>query len=651
MSQEICLPVDDIINSYVHQTTNVKCKTHQVLNKYYLKNKNIFVCEYCGFDNDGPDSFMHMPQILEKYHDEIINLQRHPEYFIPNEFLRTLPDHLKSTKKLNMELSKFNYEYQDFMVGLLPKMMFFVKYKYSLYEIKDLINEVKFTPERKPDLQKIGNYDNKESKLIMLAQYLVSQGVQKNEKINLTESLKKFLEEYQLKMVDLIFLSLEFLQTGYNEILPEIAKLEKRNIGEIPNRDYLLSHITNKKDTELMIQNYLQIIKGKDDEIILLNDSLKNEKFRNTNLEETIKDLNKKLIELQNSIKSKEKLYRERIDELEHTIFSLRQEVEDGGKESLRQQQELIKRFKLSHEEELNKYKAEMEEQKFKQNKEFEVKLIQMRNHNIEIENNYKSIEFLINDSINQANVKRIQELELILEDERDRNHLLSNEYDEKLKHSNDLYINTAREFDDYKKGIAQYDIRLNDLTNECNFLSKENKILKKNLKDKDAFIKKTIDDDRNERLLEKERNEEIQNKLSQSYALNENYQKELQESQNYKKYYDMYLPLKKENDTNILDRVTLLNNNKNLQSHIDLQKKEYQNKLQELERDNLDLRNNYEKSNSLNYNLNLQLASNNRKLELIKKSSEQLKQDIKPFPWIGNENLVKRNGVSHSSQ
>ena len=43
------------------------------------------------------------------------------------------------------------------------------------------------------------------------------------------------------------------------------------------------------------------------------------------------------------------------------------------------------------------------------------------------MENNFKSIEFLINDSVNDANIQRIKELELILNDERERNELIIN--------------------------------------------------------------------------------------------------------------------------------------------------------------------------------------------------------------------------------
>ena len=68
---------EEMRSSYLDMTSRIKCNVHQTLNKYYLKNKGIFVCEYDGFDDEGPDSFMHMPQILEEYHDAIINLQKH----------------------------------------------------------------------------------------------------------------------------------------------------------------------------------------------------------------------------------------------------------------------------------------------------------------------------------------------------------------------------------------------------------------------------------------------------------------------------------------------------------------------------------------------------------------------------------------------
>lgn len=648
MSKEIIFD-DDMTSSSLNSNT-VMCKQHQVLNKYYLKNKGIFVCEYDGVEEEDKNSFMHMPQILQMYHDEIIDLQNHPEYFEPKAFSKSIPTYSKSIKKLNVDVSKFNYDYEKFVKEIYPKMIQFIKANYSLLEIKDLVKEVKFNPNKTPDFKQIGMNDQKEQKVLMLAQYLVLQGKNKNQKTDLLESYKQFLEEYQFKMVDMIFASLDFLDLSYNVFMPEIAKLEKKEIGEIKNKDFLKSHITTKKATDSLIQKYKDAINSKDEELRILRESFSKEKNQIMYLEDSNRDLKKKINDLQNSSKEKDNANRDRIDELEIVIFNLRQENEEGGKDKLRLQNDSIQKIKQDHESEINKIKVDNHKFNENQKKDFDDKLNLIKNQNIELEKNHKSIGFLVNDSINQANIKRIRELESILQDERQRRELILNESDKKIKDSNNLYINTAKEFENYKKLNLEHDTRIKDLTGRLNFLEKENENMKHNLTEKEALMFKNNEEHKNIRLSDKKNHEADLLKLKDHEVMNAKFKKDLAENENYKIYFDKYVTTKRDHDKNLCDKDILLNNNQTLQKELDLIKKENERIHRENEKDNEKLRNNFEKAESLNNNLNLQLNDKNRKLELIQKQTEQLREKLKPYPWAQNAGLNKMNGVSLKS-
>lgn len=643
MSKEI---LDDIMtDSYLESTTNVKCKVHQVLNKYYLKNKGTFVCEYDGFDDDGPDSFMHMPQILEKYHDEIIHLQNHPEYFQANEFIMSLPKHSKSAKKLNLEISKFNFDYEKYATELFPKMIQYIRANNSLIEVKDLIHEVKFTNDRKPDLKKIGMDDQKEAKLIMLAQYLVMKGDIKLQKENLTEQYMQFLEEYQLKMVEMIFNSLENLDLSYEHLLPEIARLESKNVGEIEkirNRNFLKSHITTKKATDSLIAKYMMIIKEKDERIKQLTENLEKERNQIIYLEDSNRDLKKKINDIQTTSKDKENLHRNRIDELELLVFNLRQELEGGGKETIRLQNEQMDKLKEEHLNESNRLRNELLKQNENQKREFEEKLKSFKHQNSELEKNHKGIGLLFTNSLNESNVKRIKELEFILQDERQRRELILTESDNKIKEANNLYINTAKEFENYKKIHREFDQKFKDMNEKLNFLQKENEQLKISLREKDNWITRNIEEHKAQRLLDKKNHETDLVKLKEHENLNQKYKKDLEENEDYKKYFDMYIILKRDQDKNNSDRERLNKNNQNLQRELDLLKKENENSHKDFEVNNSELRNNYEKVVSLNNSLKLQLSDKNRKLELIQRSTDLLKEKIKPYPWGQKVNITR---------
>lgn len=171
---------------------NLICPIHQSLNKYYSKKQKAFVCEYDGFDHDGGDSFLNMPQILEKYREEILYLQSNLNTVQNHKYEDIIPLYISKVKNLNLILSKFSHDIDNFKNNLLAKIMFLLRSSNNIYEIQDLINQVKFNKDGKPDLKHIGMNEQKEKDLIFLTQFLVYRDNEKQQGNNLTEKFIYF---------------------------------------------------------------------------------------------------------------------------------------------------------------------------------------------------------------------------------------------------------------------------------------------------------------------------------------------------------------------------------------------------------------------------------------------------------------------------
>jgi hypothetical protein len=643
MSKEnLNLLIDDMTNSVLELSANVKCKIHQTLNKYYLKNKKTFVCEYDGFDDEGPDSFMHMPQILEKYHDEIINLQSHPEFFEHNEVSLKLPTISKNGKKLNIDISKFNYEYDKFMQDTFSKLINFFRASNSLIDVKDLIHEVKFTTDGKPELKKIGMDDQKEQKLLILSQYLVLHNHDSITIENLTEKFLNFLENYQLKMVDLIFNSLDFLDLGYELLLPEIAKLEKKKLGQIDNKDYLKSHITTPKFKEDLIKNYTEIIRFKDKELLELKEKLNNLTNHKNNLENDKNILQLKFDEFKKNSKINDQNSRDRISELQENINELLKENEKHRNERLKNHASDIKKLREYYDSILDRAKLDYQKQIENQHKDFEALLNSFKNQNLELEKHQKDIS-------NPANLKNdnnlgnyFTEIEDLVNTEKLNNQLENEKSLEKINQINLDYFNISKENENLKKKILENETNGNNLTNKLNELEKENEKLRLLLKEKDDLIQVLNDCHLKEKLDAQSKMDLLSSNFKQTENEFEKFKRDSNRNERYNKYLDMYENAKNEKDKVLFEKEGIQNHNKYLQSQLDSTKNDLDTALKNLKDKKDEYNKNIDKVNNLNNNLKNELNDKNRKLDLIKSQTEHLYEKLKPYPWGINSALNK---------
>ena len=177
MSSRQSVIAKDIANSMIAKSNlKIVCESHKTLNKYYLQKENKFVCEYDGYEMSGPDSLVHLPQILEKHREQILTLQKNQLLETSSKGTEVVDHFLTKLAKLNGQSSKFSYDLETFRNTVCQRMLFQLTNSNSLSEIRDLINEVKFGADNKPDLKKIGMDEQKEKNLVFLAQYLVLKG-------------------------------------------------------------------------------------------------------------------------------------------------------------------------------------------------------------------------------------------------------------------------------------------------------------------------------------------------------------------------------------------------------------------------------------------------------------------------------------------
>ena len=146
----------DKINEFKRNKLNIKCKEHQTLNKYYLKKSKKFICEYDGFDEDGPDSFVHLPQILEENREKILSLQNKEEKQKQDFILEILPEINKEYNSVEINSEEINTIIKNFDQNFLSRIQNMILKNESFSEIREVINQIKFNGDGKPDLRKIG---------------------------------------------------------------------------------------------------------------------------------------------------------------------------------------------------------------------------------------------------------------------------------------------------------------------------------------------------------------------------------------------------------------------------------------------------------------------------------------------------------------
>merc|ERR1712160_130541 len=108
---------------------------------------------------------------------------------------------------------------------------------------------------------------------------------------------------------------------------------------------------------------YIDTIKERDIEILKLKENLKNGNNQKIYLEDSNRDLQKKINDLQKSSKQKDEMNKNRIEELQNIIFNLDHEGTKNKNLNLKNQGEEIKKIRDFHDNEINKIKIDYQKQ------------------------------------------------------------------------------------------------------------------------------------------------------------------------------------------------------------------------------------------------------------------------------------------------
>ncbi len=649
------LPSSEDLKNILPQLSGIqiKCSLHQTLNKYYLKSENRFVCEYDGFDKDGPDNFLHMPQILEIYREEILHIQKNPQLLHKTKIDELIPIYLNKVKKMNIDTTKLNQEVETFKEKICEKVMFILRSNANLAEIKELLNEVNFTSDGKPDLKKIGMNEQKEQNLIFLAQFLIFRDNAKTTEKNLLDKFTYFLEEFQKKVVDIAFNGIDLVDMGYSPFQDEVAKIENRKEGNKSQKDYLKSHIISRKDYDQMVLQYEDIIRRKDIEIRDLTDKLGREKTRNVELEHSNYDLNEKVRLMTVTIKDQENNLKGRIAELEGILLSLRNENEDLRKNQLKKHFDEINGLKNFYENQINQMKQNHDMLMSKYKHDHEKGIADLKNENDLLQNHYSSMNTLVSSSIDDLNNKRVKELEQILAEERKKYDLIKAENDKKLADLNNKLLEFAKTNEALQKRILSLETENKDLKAQRDMLAIEINNLRKTLKEKEDILLKLIEEDKGIRIHEKQTNENLLTRINELEKLNLKYKKEFAEMEDYRKYFDMYINIKKDYERNLIELENNKNKNIYLAKENESMKHDYEEIIKNLNAQLLDFKTKYEGLISENVLVTQQSALKNNKLVAIQKAFSNLNTKLKDNPiglGLNNSMLELSQNLNNNS-
>lgn len=277
------------------QRLNLECPIHKCLNKYYLKKENRFVCEYDGFDRDGPDGYWHLPQVLEHNRSKILKLQSNQPSNLAStspELQRLLPLASNEYKNLANDNSKLAAIIDELGAKILSKITNGSFSTEGFNELKDVLNQINFNADGKPDLKKIGIDASKERNLIALAQMLVLMKDQEPEKEKIYDNLMNFLAIFQDRFLELINQSNRTIDMMNGDFAHEIARLEGRVHDPLKRYNKFRSYYMTRPEHEKILREKELEWSKKNNIVDDLNNNLNNLRGENFKLSELLKKLN-----------------------------------------------------------------------------------------------------------------------------------------------------------------------------------------------------------------------------------------------------------------------------------------------------------------------------------------------------------------------
>lgn len=495
---------------------NLRCKEHQVLNKYYLIKDKKFVCEYDGFDKDGPESFLHLPQILEQNRKRILQLQKNSLSNTSPELLTLIPNVSGECNALELDANTLNETLENFSENFLNKLKDLIFQNEAYAEIKEIIDQINFNADGKPDLRKIGMDGTKELNLITLAQLLILNHDKEFEQAGLYKDLTEFLFNYQDELLALISQSTKTFDLINGQFAEEIAKLDgTEHDPKLRANKFNLLYI-RRVEHEKLSREKDAALASKQNQINTQEKTIYDLKSENTRLSENVKEWlkDKEKLKALEALLAKERAEREALEakfseELEDLKQYYEKLLREANSESaalkhdyedeIEKLRSMLKGEKLSNQKTLEALKAKSEKEIVEMRSHFETKLRELENSLSQLkkdkelekrsyENEIEALRQQLLDSQNKANdyyKKRISELELLLL-----------EAEKETAHTKEIYeaelLDVKRKHEQYTNKLREESkIHIDDI--ESKLLSEKSNAKKFSL-ERDSLISKLND-------------------------------------------------------------------------------------------------------------------------------------------------------------
>lgn len=368
--------------------------------------------------------------------------------------------------------------------------------------------------------------------------------------------------------------------------------------------------------------------------------------MNNSALENANKELYERLEIMGKTFNENEFLHKNRISELELMLCNLRKEIDELKKNKMIKQIEDINNLKIFYDSQLASIKENHSEQIQKQKIDYENKLESLRNELSHLDSHHG----LVSSTREDLNLKRFREIEEMLTNERNKKSLYILDNEKKLADLNSKILELGKKNDNLQKKIIEYESHVKDLNSQNNLFYKENKSLRSLIKEKENMILKFIDGNNEDKFKDKQMIEDLLLQVSELENLNKRLQREINQNENNKKYFDLYANLKLENDKMVIECQALKNRVSYFKNKIEESNIENEKNLNYYNAQILEYSFKNEKTLSDKALINDKLNEKNSKLNLIQKQMDLLSQKLKEFPLHGC-NVIHKETIFISSQ
>ncbi len=417
------------------------CNEHKKLKKYYLRNEDYFLCEYDGYESYK--NYCHFKEILTEYKEEVQRLkdaevsQKEVVKQETSEKLSTSVNKVKSHAEFFFKLM------ENFQIGYVRKLEKLTYINSEILKIKDILTHISFRDDGSVNFINIGANEQKELKILTLANILVRRRLGNNDsEINYTKVFVEFLREFHYCLVALARSGRNWIESSATEIYHELNSIEDSHFkSDLSNQEFA-RQIYFSEEVDDIIRGYQAQVTERD----VIIESLRNQ---NSALNASLNERNSTISQLNITISQNTV----RIQEDHNIIINLKNSIEELNRkyaELLNEKNAIADRLNkliITHESLILEFNSS------KENFDRTVRL-----HLTQIEE-YNSIK---------------KRLEAELSDERNKYKLLLVEY-EKLKKlyadlagENEMVVSESNDKDvQMKRMLEKFEIRLGELEAE----------------------------------------------------------------------------------------------------------------------------------------------------------------------------------------